>query len=315
MLKDKLSNNMKLKFFIKNIQRKFFIKKMKSKSIKQLMKYNADLFEIRQGYELDWSNLSSYSEKMQWDKIFNNDPRKVICADKYSVRKWVSDRIGEDYLIPLIGVWDSVDQINFSELPNQFVLKTNCSSGDVIIVKDKSMLSKSDIDGIKSKLNYYLNMKFGYNTCELHYNKIQPKIIAESFIDNGLKDLQDYKFLCFDGKAYFCWVDIGRYHNHKRNIYDMDWTLQDWNQYSYGNSDKNVPKPYKFKEMVDIAEKLSKGFSHVRVDLYEHNKKIYFGEMTFTNSSGFERIEPKEADFMLGGLWNINCLVPEEYLE
>lgn len=306
MIREFISKNMVLKYKIKNLQRKIFLAKMKKKDLQGLMDYDAILFEKRHGYPLDWNNLQTYSEKMQWEKLFNQDPRKVLCTDKLAVRKWVSEKIGKEYLIPLIGTWDNAKDIDFDMLPNRCVLKTNCSSGDVIIIKDKERLSKQDIRGYKEKLNYYLKMSFGYNTCELHYNKIKPQIIAEQYIESCNDDLQDYKFLCFDGKPYFCWVDVDRYHNHKRNIYDLNWKLQNWHQYNYGVADKPINKPENFEQMVELAKVLAADFAHVRVDFYNVDGKIYFGEMTFTNSSGFEPIEPKDADLMLGSLWQIN---------
>lgn len=308
-IREKLSKNLTLKYTIKGIQRFVFLKKMRKMSVEELMDYDAGLYANRHGEPLDWNNLQTYSEKMQWEKLFNYDERKIICTDKYRVREWVEQRLGGEYLIPLLGVWDRAEDIDFDKLPNQFVLKTNCSSGDVIIVKDKSMLTKNDIKGYRKKLNYYLDMQFGYNTCELHYNQIKPKIIAETFIECSGSDLPDYKFLCFEGKPYFCWVDIDRYHGHKRNVYDMEWNLQDWHQYNYGISKEGVEKPANFEKMVKIATTLCKGFHHVRVDLYDISGKIYFGEMTFTNSSGFEKIEPKSADFMLGELWKIDVSI------
>ncbi len=309
MLRKKLAKNMVIKYWIKTVQRKIFLIKVKKFDIKKLMKYDQKLFEKRHGRKLDWNNLRTYSEKMQWEKLFDNDPRKVICSDKFAVREWVKGKIGEEYLIPLIGVWDSAEDINFEKLPDQFVLKTNCGSGDVIIIRNKSELTEKQIRGYRAKLNYFLKMKFGYNTCELHYNKIYPKIIAESFIDSKSTDLQDYKFLCFNGKAHFCWVDIGRYHEHRRNIYNMKWELQEWHQYNYGIYEKDVEKPVNFEKMVMLAETLAEGFAHVRVDLYNVEGKIYFGEMTFTNSSGFEKIEPESADMMLGNLWEIDTSI------
>ena len=303
-LKEFIRRNMYLKFKIKGIQRRGFVKKMRGFSHAQLMKYDADLYENRHGYPLDWNNLKTYSEKMQWEKLFNSeDPRKVLCSDKYRVREWVSEKIGEQYLIPLLGVWDRPDEIEFDKLPEQFVLKTNCGSGDIVIVKNRNKLSKWDIKGIRTKLDYFQKMKFGYNTCELHYNYIAPKVIAEQFIDCSYEDLPDYKFLCFNGEPYFCWVDVDRYHKHKRNVYNLDWELQEWNQYRYGNAERTVEKPENFDRMIELARELAAGFSHVRVDLYNIDGKIYFGEMTFTNSSGFEPIVPDGADRMLGDLW------------
>lgn len=309
MIREKLSSNLFLKFSLKSIQRKVFLKKMKSKNIHQLMTYDAELYFNRHGKKLDWNNLQTYSEKMQWEKMFDKDPRKILCSDKYLVRDWVKEKIGKEYLIPLIGVWEKPEMIDFSSLPNQFVLKTNCGSGDVIIVKDKSKLSQRDIKGYCAKLNYYLNMQFGYSTCELHYNQIKPMVIAEAFIESGQSDLQDYKFLCFDGEPYYCWVDVGRYHNHMRNIYDLEWNLQDWHQCNYAVFEGKLNPPENFEKMVELVKILSDNFSHVRVDLYNVNGKIYFGEMTFTNSSGFEKIEPETADRKLGDLWKIDSTI------
>lgn len=312
MIRKILSKNFVIKYSLKTILRKRIINKMEKKSTEQLMEYDAKLFEKRHGKMLDWNNLQTYTEKMQWEKLFNHDPRKVICSDKYLVREWVKDKIGSDYLIPLIGSWKNVDDIDFDTLPNQFVLKTNCSSGDVIIVRDKSKLTAKDIKGYKAKLNYYLNMKFGFNTCELHYNQIKPMIIAESLIFSERIDLPDYKFLCFDGVPYFCWVDTDRYTGHKRNVYDINWNPQNWHQTNYAISKEPIPRPANYDTMIEVVKKLAKDFSHVRVDLYNNNGRIYFGELTFTNSSGFERIEPESADLMLGEMWKIETGLKQE---
>lgn len=304
-----LSKNLVLKYTIKKIRRKIYLKKMDKMSIQKLMEYDSELYKNRHGETLDWNKLETYSEKMQWEKLFNNDERKIKCADKFCVREWVKEKIGEEYLIPLLGVWDKAEDIDFDALPNKFVLKTNCSSGDVIIVKDKSKLTSKEIRGYKKKLDYYLHMKFGYNTCELHYNEMEPKIIAEAFIECSGNDLPDYKFLCFGGIPYYCWIDIDRYHDHKRNVYNMNWELQEWHQYNYGISKEKIEKPKNFDKLVKIATILAEGFPHVRVDLYDVDGKIYFGEMTFTNSSGFEKIEPKSADYMLGKLWKLDTKI------
>ena len=255
------------------------------------------------GHSLDWNNLRSYTEKMQWEKMYNHDPKKIVLADKYAVRDWVIEKIGEEYLIPLIGVWEKVTDINFNTLPDRFVLKTNNGTGTNLIVKDKSILN---IRETKRVLDDWLKTDYGYlNGFEIHYSKISPKIIAEKYIETWDGDLQDYKFLCFGGKPYFCWVDKGRYSNHTRNVYDLEWNLQPWNQSTKGNYEKEIPKPDNFSEMVAIAEKLCADFAQVRVDLYNVDGKIYFGEMTFTNGRGFDPIVPEEYDYVLGDLWII----------
>lgn len=279
-------------------------KQFSSKTDEQIMQDVQTMFHERIGRELDWKNLKTYTEKMQWEKLFDKNPSKVQLSDKFLVREWIKAKIGEEYLIPIIGHWDDVKDIDFTLLPNSFVLKTNCGTGDVIIVRDKKLLSKHDIRVIREKLKYYMHCDFGISSYELHYSKIKPCVIAEELIISDEDDLPDYKFLCFDGKPCFCWVDKGRYTDHSRHVYDMDWNFQNWNQF-YDVIDIGIPRPVGFEKMVEIAKVLSSGFSHVRVDLYNVNGRILFGEMTFTNGSGFDVIRPYEADKMLGELWKI----------
>ncbi len=263
-----------------------------------------NLYEKRIGHPLDWNNLKTYTEKMQWEKVYNDDPRKVQLANKYAVRQWVADKIGEQYLIPLLGVYDSFDEIDFSVLPDQFVMKTNHGSGTNYIVKDKSQL---DLKRAKQMFDDWMATDYAYNTgLELHYSKIKRRIIIEKYLETTQKELQDYKFLCFDGEPHFCWVDMGRYSTHTRNVYDLEWKLQPWNQERYGVYKDPIPCPPNFEKMVEIARVLSTGFAHVRVDLYNVDGTIYFGEMTFTNGSGLDRIIPEEYDRKLGDLWKID---------
>lgn len=277
-------------------------------SDEELKAYDACLYKNRQGKELDWENLKTYTEKMQWAKLFDKDPRKTLCSDKYKVRDWVADKVGSEYLVPLLAVWDKYDDVNLDILPNQFVLKTNHGSGDAVIIRNKKAITLAKKIELKRKLKFSLETDYSCRYCEMHYKDISPKIIAEEFIDSRGSDLVDYKFLCFDGVPYYCWVDMDRFTNHTRNVYDLKWNIQAWNQRSYGNFKGVVDKPKNFDIMIEIVKKLSRGFSHVRVDLYNVDGKIYFGEMTFTNGSGFEEISPIEADLMLGDLWKIKEL-------
>lgn len=266
-------------------------------------KLNSILYKRAIGRTLKWSNLNAYTEKMQWAKFYDSTPIKTTLSDKYLVREWVAEKIGEQYLIPLLGVWDRFSDIQFDKLPNQFVLKTNHGSGSVIVVKDKTSLNITEVG---RNFNDWMSIDYAYATgFELQYSNINRKIIAEKYLETDLGELQDYKFLCFDGKPYYCWVDLGRFGNHTRNVYDLNWELQPWNQYTYGNSANPIPKPKNFDKMVELATSLCQGFSHVRVDLYNVDGTIYFGEMTFTNGCGFDRIVPDEYDFTLGELWNI----------
>lgn len=266
-------------------------------------KYIARIYKKCIGREMDWNNLVTYTEKMQYAKLLDISDLKVELTDKIMVREWIKERIGEEYLIPILGIYDKPEEINYDILPNKFVIKTNNASGTNIIVKDKEKLNKKEV---AKKLNQWLKEDFSYVSCfEMHYSYIKPKILIEKYIETKNDDLQDYKFMCFNSKVYYCWVDVGRYKDHKRNIYNLDWELQPFNQYTYGNTSYEIKKPEKFDEMVEIASSLCRGFSHVRVDLYNVDGKIYFGEMTFTNGGGYEAIYPKEYDKVLGDLWNI----------
>lgn len=249
-----------------------------------------------------------YTEKMQRAKLYDRDPRKTEYSDKYAVRKWIKDQIGTEYLIPLLGTWQHAEEIDFSILPESFVLKTNHASSDVIVVKSKKELSEEKIQSIRRKLRHALNHNYELvQGFEMQYRDIPPLIIAEKLIqDKEYNELRDYKFLCFDGIPYYCWVDCDRYTNHTRNVYDMEWNLMPWTQGGYKNSNIPITKPENFDVMVEIVKKLSAGFSHVRVDLYNVEGKIYFGEMTFTNGSGFERL-PNEINYELGCLWKLSC--------
>ena len=255
------------------------------------------------GHSLDWNNLQTYTEKMQWEKIYDKNPLKAVLADKYCVREWVKNRIGKEYLIPLLGVWDSFDEIDFSRLPEQFVLKTNHGTKTNLIVKDKGKLN---IKRTKRIFDDWMKTNYAFtNSLELHYKDIPRKIIAEKYLETESGELEDYKFLCFDGKPCFCWVDIGRFTKHTRKVFNMQWEVQPCTQSSFGSADYDIPKPQNFDQMVEIAAELSRGFSHVRVDLYNVYGKIYFGEMTFTNASGLSRIIPEEYDKVLGECWNL----------
>ena len=294
-------------------KRSMIEKKKKAMSIEDIKADDDRMYYEKMGKHINWEDPKAYTEKMQLEKLFHNYPLKTMLADKYRVREWVAERIGEEYLVPLCGkgVFNSPYDIDFSSLPNSFVIKTNAGSGDAMVIKDKSKLSKKEIKRICARMEYFQKFNFSWVGYELHYSDIDPKILVEQFIECEDDDLPDYKFLCFNGKPLFCWVDKGRFHNHKRNVYNMDWVLQDWNQRDYGNYDGIIEKPENFDEMVNIVEKLAKGFSHVRVDLYNVKGKIYFGEMTFTNGCGFEAIIPYEADLMLGNLWNLDSGVKD----
>lgn len=288
---------------IKRIQSIYEIERKKKMTTEQHREWISNQYKKRIGCDMDWDNPTTYTEKMQWTKLYDNNPMRAICADKYMVRRWVIDKIGEEYLIPLIGVWNKFEDIDFNLLPEKFVLKTNHGSGTNIIVSDKKLLN---LKTAQLKINDWLRTDFGYKTLELHYAQIEPKIIAEEYVESRFGELQDYKFLCFNGKPHYCWVDMGRYSEHTRNVYDLNWNLQPWNQETYEHYKEPIPRPENFDKMIEIATILSKGFPHVRVDLYNVEGKIYFGEMTFTNGGGFDRILPPEFNTELGDIWDFS---------
>ena len=252
------------------------------------------------GTKCDFQHPKKYSEKIQWLKLYDDSLIKTKLTDKVAVRSWISEKIGEKYLIPLIGIYDKFEDIDFEKLPERFAIKLNHGSGWNIVVKDKE---KVDLNEIKKRINYWMGLNYAYwNVFEIHYAPITPRIVIEQYIEDKHGELNDYKFLCFDGEVKYFWIDFDRYGNHKRNVYDLNWNLQPWTQRDYGNYEGKVDKPDNFDEMVSVVKILCQGFRHVRVDLYNVDGKIYFGEMTFTNGSGYEGIYPEKYEYMLGEL-------------
>lgn len=260
-------------------------------------------YKDRTGHELDLDHPKRYTEKIQWRKLYDNDPLYSVLADKYAVREWVKEKIGEEHLIPLLGVWDRAEDIDFDRLPDSFVLKTNNAYNTNIIIRNKKDINRRIIE----QLNHWRAFPFWAKHGEFHYKDIPPRIIAEEFMQcEGMDDLVDYKFFCFHGKPYFCRVIINRNHGAKQVNYDLNWTPQVWrfgHREAYTDS---MEKPAQFEEMLALVETLCQGFSHVRVDLYLIQQKIYFGEMTFTPGSGYVTFVPDEYDFILGDLWTID---------
>lgn len=287
----------------KNVKDTIIYNKHKYSNIEQKKQILSKVYRRQIGVELNWEKPSRYTEKLQWVKLFGINNQMSLLTDKYAVRDWVKNTIGEEYLIPMISYAKTYKEINFDKLPKSFVIKSNNSSGWNIIVKDKNQL---DFYEVEKKLDYWSKKNYAYvSYCEMQYESITPVFIIEKFLEDSNGELNDYKFLCFDGEPYYCWVDRGRFGHHTRTVYDMDWKQQEWSQV-YDPNSETVRKPKNFEEMVEIAKKLCKGFAHVRVDLYNVDGKIYFGEMTFTNGSGLDPIVPDEYDILLGNLFKID---------
>ena len=257
-------------------------------------------YEKVTGDELDYEHPITYDQKIQWMKLFDNDKRKTLLADKYLVREWVKERIGEKYLIPLLGVYDCFDDINFRDLPDSFVLKYNHGSGFNLLVDNKAEV---DMSKAKAQFDRWRVENYAYYTgFELHYRDIRPKIVAEEkLVSADGEDLKDYKLFVFDGAVKFIQVDFDRYTDHKRNLYTPDWEYMNCSIGYKTDPKRIIPRPGCLKELIELAEKLGEGFAHVRVDFYVVEDRIFFGEMTFTHGSGIERFSPKEFGVTVGG--------------
>lgn len=251
------------------------------------------------GKMIQWDKLVGYNEKIQWLKINDNDPRKRELSDKYAVREYVRGRIGDKYLVPLLGVWENFSEIDFKLLPDMFVLKCNHGSGWNMIIRDKEELV---YDEARKKFDLWMSLDYSDSFgLELNYNGIAPKIIAEKLLlIPGQTDIEDYKFFVFHGKVRMIQVDIDRSTNHKRNIYTPNWEYIPVSILYPTAKECSVPKPKCLPEMIDIAESLGKDFKHVRVDMYLVGDHIYFGEMTFYHGSGIEPIIPEYYEEIMG---------------
>lgn len=267
--------------------------------------YTKWAYRVMFGHKLDLRNPQTYNQKLQWMKLYYVKPEYIRMADKYTVKDIIASKIGEEHIIPTIEAYDSFDEINFDKLPDQFVLKCNHDSGGIVICDDKSKL---DIDKSRSILAPKLSSNFYWLWRERIYKTIKPKIIAEKFMGDNLTD---YKFFCFDGKPVAIQVDIDRFYNHKRNMYTTEWKLMDMDYVYPSDKELVVEKPEKLDEMLEIAKKLSTGIPHVRVDLYQIDNKVYFGEMTFCSQAAVGRFFPSEYDLEFGKYIDISKLKKE----
>ena len=247
-------------------------------------------------------NPKTFNEKLQWLKLHDRNPEYTKMVDKYAVRKYIKEKIGEEYLIPLLGVWDSFDEIDFDKLPEQFVLKCTHDSGGLVICKDKSKL---DMEKARKKISACLKNNYYWTGREWPYKKLVPRIIAEKYmVDESGTELKDYKFFCFDGEPKCLFIATDRPHDTKFDFYDVEFKhLPFTNGHPY--SGRELKKPQGFDEMLRLARILSKGIKQSRIDFYDINGKVYFGEITFFHWSGFMPFEPEEWDYTLGSYINL----------
>lgn len=256
-------------------------------------------YKSKTNKKLDLDNPKTFNEKLQWLKLYDRKDEYVTMVDKYAVKKYIADTIGEQYIIPTLGVYDKFDDINFSLLPNEFVLKCTHDSGGNVICRDKSLL---DINKARKKINHCLKNNYYYIGREWPYKNVKPKIIAEKYMKEDKKEeLTDFKFMCFNGKVKCSFVCLDRYSKDglKIDFYDLSWQKMPFSRH-YPNSNQILPKPQNYDLMINLAERLSIGIPFVRVDFYEIKGKVYFGELTFYPGSGFEEFEPEKYDRILG---------------
>ena len=256
------------------------------------------LFFLKLGYRLDLKNPITFNEKLQWIKLYDKHDDKPRCVDKYTVREFIKERDCEELLNTLL--WEGVnpDDIPFDTLPDQFVIKATHGQGMNIICKDKSSLN---IEQTKKQLKRWMKTKYLPCYGEWFYDVIKPRIIVEKFLSEQGECPKDYKIYCFDGEPRLITVHTDRFTEHKMYIYDLNWNVIKGISMKYSEcADAVIDKPENVESMLEYARKLSKGFMHVRVDFYIVDNQIYFGEMTFTDGAGFDKISPREFDEQLG---------------
>ena len=255
-------------------------------------------YRLEMKRKLNLKNPKTFNEKLNWIKLYYRKPIMTTMADKYEVKKYVSDIIGPEYVIPSIAIYDKWDDIDFDSLKAPFVMKTTHSSGVIAVVKDKESF---DYETTKKKFNKSLKQNYFYSCREWPYKNIKPRIIIEQFVKDDKEDnLPVYKFFCFNGEPYL----VQTIKNDKTSYetidyFDMDWKFLKLKQ-NFENSEVPLSKPSNFEDMKELAAKLSKGFPFVRVDLYSVNGRIYFSEFTFFSDAGYHQFYPDEWDQILG---------------
>ena len=277
------------------------------------------LYRHSTGKKLNLKNPKGFNEKIQWLKLNYHRPEYTRMVDKYEVKELVASIIGDEYIIPTIGVWNHFDEINFDELPDKFVLKCTHDSSGIVIVRDKSRM---DINLTKNKLEKSLRNNFYYSGREWPYKNVKPRILAEKYMEdtlvnttnassnnsimqNNTNELVDYKFFCFNGSPRFLYVSRANFDNKGNknaliSYYNLDWSKPEFYRPDHKAIDFDIVKPKRFEEMIEIAEKLSLGMPFVRVDLYCIDENPYFSELTFYPGSGFWSFKPDSWEEEIG---------------
>lgn len=267
-------------------------------------KYIKDKFKRCVGYDLNLQNPQTFNEKLQWLKLYAHRPEYVAMADKFLVKQLVSDLVGQEHVVPCIGVWENAKEIDFRNLPNSFVLKCNHSSGGNVICSDKSKL---DIRKSIRFLNKNLRHGYFYQGRDKQYRDIKRRIIAEKFLDDHrIGELQDYKFWCFQGTPVYMYI-TNKGQEIYENFYDMGFNPVYIN-HGHPRAELEYSKPLGFELMKELARRLSKGLPFVRIDFYDIEGQVYFGEYTFFDWGGFQPFSSYEQDLQLGELIDITAL-------
>lgn len=257
------------------------------------------LYKKKFGRKLNLNDPQTFNEKLQWLKLYDRNPLYTSLVDKYLVKGYVKDALGQEVIVPTLQVWDSPEKVDFADLPKEFVLKCNHDSGGVIICKDKDSI---DAEEIRNKIRAVYNKNYYLEGREWPYKNVEKKIIAEKMlIDSTETDLKDYKLMCFNGKVKCIFVcsERGSIEGLKVTFFDTEWNVMPFQRH-YPKSKVSIPKPKCLEEMIIKAEKLSDNIPFVRIDFYEVDGHIYFGEYTFYPGCGFEEFTPDDADYMLG---------------
>ncbi len=284
-----------------------------------LQKFLSDKQSIKLKYrcslkkKLNLVNPCTFTEKLNWQKLYDRNPLYTKLVDKYEVKEYVAKLIGEEYIIKTLAVYDSADQIDFDCLPQRFVIKCTHDSGDIIICKDKSLL---DVEDARRKLAIGLNNNFYYDSREWPYKDVKARIIVEEYMeDSKTRELRDYKFFCFDGKVECMFVASDRQNREEPffDFFDMNYNHLNIKN-GHPNSNVLPEKPKCFELMKQLASILSKGLPQVRVDLYEVDGRVYFGEFTFFHFGGFTPFEPEDWDYKLGSLIDINKIKKQRFI-
>ena len=259
-------------------------------------------FRAHMGYKLNLDNPKTFSEKLQWLKLFNRRPEYTMMVDKVKAKEYVASVLGDEYVIPTLGVWDDPEKIDFDALPERFVLKCNHNSGlGMYICKDKS---KMDVDKVKTELRKGLKQDYYLTNREWPYKDVPRRILAEQYIDPApnVQDLPDYKWYCFGGEPKFCQVIQDRNTCETIDFYDTEWNHQEFIGLApdVSNAKKLQDKPANLATHLRIARELSKGIPFSRIDLYETGERTYFGEVTFYPATGLGKFRPDQYNEMIG---------------